>query len=92
MSKHLIIEIDPNAQREWNRVSIRSPFSYDEPDLKQLIANALEHKPGHYIAKVSVVVEVVEHQPLQEPEVLEREAEAHQDGIDFAAPGFEFAA
>lgn len=92
MSKHLIIEIDPNAKYEFNRVAIRSPFSYDEPDLKQLVRDALENNPGHYIAKVSVVVEVVEHQPLQEPEVLEREAEATQDGIDFSAPGFEFAA
>ena len=73
MSKALIIEIDPNAQYEYNRVSIRSPFSYAEPCLKTLVRDALENQPGHYIARLTVSVEVVEHQPLQEPEALERD-------------------
>ena len=85
MSQHFIIEIDPAAQYEWNRCSVRSPFSCGDVDLKQLVQQELT-QPGHYLAKLTVAVEVVEFKPLQEPEALEREAEASQEQQDFSVP------
>jgi hypothetical protein len=41
MSKHVIIEIDPAAQYEWNRCAVRGLFSYSDVDLKQLLQKQL---------------------------------------------------
>lgn len=69
---HIIIEIDPNATYAWNRCAIRGLFSHEEINLQQLVQQQLD-KPGHYLAKVSLSVEVLEFNPKLEPEVLERE-------------------
>lgn len=74
MSNHVVIEFDPNATYEWNRCAVRGLFSHGDVDLKELLAEAIQNKPGHYLAKISVSVEVLEFNPLHEPEVLEQEA------------------
>ncbi len=74
MSKHVVIEFDPNAVYEWNRCAVRGLFSHGDVDLKELLAEAIQNKPGHYLAKVSVSVEVMEYHPLHESEVSEQEA------------------
>ena len=65
---YFVIEIDPNAKYEWNRLAIRNPMTGDNPDLKELFAAALGGQPGHYLAKVSITVEVLESCPLQPEE------------------------
>jgi hypothetical protein len=85
MSKHVIIELDPAAQYEWNRCSVRGLFSCSDIDLKQLVQQELT-QPGHYLAKLTVAVEVVEFKPLQEPEAMERESEASQERQDYSVP------
>jgi len=73
MPNHVVIELDPNAVYEWNRCAVRGLFSHGDVDLKELLAEAIANKPGHYLAKVSVVVEVLEYSPLHEPETADRE-------------------
>lgn len=84
MSKHVVIEFDPSAPQAWNRCAIRDLFSYGDVDLKQLVAEQL-NQPGHYLVKVSVSVEVIEHQPLHAPEVLARETEFGPQPRDYLA-------
>ncbi len=85
MSKHVIIELDPTAQYEWNRCAVRGLFSCSDIDLKQLLQEQLK-QPGHYLAKLTIAIEVLEFRPLEEPEVLEREAEVTQEQQDFSVP------
>lgn len=90
MSNHVVIEFDPSAQYEWNRCAIRSLFSHGDVDLKQLVAAAIDQKPGHYLAKITVCVEVLEHQPIQESEFLAAEATFAQEQKDHLAAGIAF--
>lgn len=62
---YFVVEIDPTAEYEWNRLCVRNPIDGSNPKLDQLVGAALEGKPGHYLAKITVTVEVLEHQPLQ---------------------------
>lgn len=73
-TNHVVIEFDPAAQYEWNRCLIRHSLGFEGVDLKELVEKQLS-KPGQYLAKVSISVEVLEFNPALEPEVTEEEAE-----------------
>ena len=60
MNKHYILNINPEAAYEWDRCVLRNPITGERPDLKYAISQAVQNKPGSYLIKVCLSVEVLE--------------------------------
>jgi len=66
MNKHYILNLNPQANSDWDRCVLRNPITGDRPDLTMEIAQALNNQPGSYLVKVSLQVEVLE-QNIDQP-------------------------
>lgn len=60
MDKHYILNLNPQADSEWDRCVLRNPLSGERPDLSNEIAKAVSDRAGSYLVKVSLQVEVLE--------------------------------
>lgn len=60
MTKHYILQLDPNAKYEWDRCSLRDPITADRPGFAELVAQAVGEQPGSYLVSVKIEVQVLE--------------------------------
>jgi hypothetical protein len=60
MTKHYILNLDPNARYEWDRRTLRDPITADHPALADLIAEAIGEEAGSYLVSVQIDVKVLE--------------------------------
>lgn len=60
MTKHFVLNINPDAQYDWEQCILRNPITGEQPDLTALIAKAVENEPGSYLVAVSIEVKVLE--------------------------------
>lgn len=68
MTKHYVLSLNPNAQHEWDRCTLRNPISALRPDLASMLAEAVGEEAGDYLVSVSIEVKVLEKAPLSQPE------------------------
>lgn len=66
MTKHYILNLDPDAKYEWDRRTLRDPITADHPVLTDLVAQAVGEEAGAYLVAVSIEVTVLEKAPLTE--------------------------
>lgn len=60
MKKHYVLNLNPQANSEWDRCILRNPVTGVHPDLTKEIAKALNNQAGSYLVKVSLKIEVLE--------------------------------
>lgn len=60
MTKHYILNLDPNARYEWDRRTLRDPITASHPALADLIADAVGSESGSYLVAVNIEVKVLE--------------------------------
>ena len=60
MDKHYILNLNPQANSEWDRCVLRNPLSGERPDLSTEIAKAVSDRAGSYLIKVKLEVEILE--------------------------------
>lgn len=60
MNSHYILQLDPQAEFEWDRCILRNPLTGERPDLTAAIAKAVNNRAGSYLVKVDVQVEILE--------------------------------
>lgn len=60
MIKHYILNLNPQANCEWDRCIIRNPITGERPNLTAEIAKAVGNQTGSYLVKVNMEVEVLE--------------------------------
>ena len=60
MKKHYVLNLNPQANSEWDRCILRNPVTGVRPDLTKEIAKALNNQAGSYLVKVSLKIEVLE--------------------------------
>lgn len=60
MTKHYILNLDPNAKYDWDRRTLRDPITADHPALADLIAQEVGEDPGSYLIAVKIEVKVLE--------------------------------
>ena len=60
MDKHYILNLNPQANSEWDRCVLRNPLSGERPDLSSEIAKAVRDRAGTYLIKVKLEVEILE--------------------------------
>ena len=60
MDKHYILNLNPQADSEWDRCVLRNPLSGERPDLSTEIAKAVSDRAGSYLIKVKLEVEILE--------------------------------
>ncbi|HHP7232592.1 MAG TPA: hypothetical protein ACFCUY_17260 [Xenococcaceae cyanobacterium] len=63
MNHHYILNINPQAEQEWERCILRHPLTGKHPDLAQAIAESVGKKPGSHLVKVKIEVEILETEP-----------------------------
>jgi hypothetical protein len=68
MTKHYILSINPNAEYEWDRCSLRDPLTAGRPELASLIAEAVGDEAGSYLVAVNIEVKVLEKAPTLQPQ------------------------
>ncbi len=60
MTKHYVLNLDPNARYEWDRRTLRDPITASHPALADLIAEAVGAESGSYLVAVNIEVKVLE--------------------------------
>ena len=60
MNSHYILQIDPQANFEWDRCILRNPLTGERPDLTTAIAKAVNNRAGSYLVRVNLEVEILE--------------------------------
>jgi hypothetical protein len=76
MTKHYILSINPHAQYEWDRCSLRDPLTAGRPDLASLIAEAVGDETGSYLVAVNIEVKVLEQAPSSQSQRIPVEVPA----------------
>jgi hypothetical protein len=66
MTKHYILNLDPNARYEWDRRTLRDPITANHPALADLIAEAVGEETGSYLVAVSIEVKVLEKAAIEQ--------------------------
>lgn len=70
MNQHYILSIDPQAAHEWDRCVLRNPITGERPDLQKAIANAVKNRPGSYLIKVNINVEILEQTAIDTSQTI----------------------
>ncbi len=70
MIKHYIFSINPHAEHEWDKYTLRDPLTGERPDLTAAIAQSLENQPGAYLLSVELKVEILEQSQQNNSEQL----------------------
>lgn len=68
MTKHYILNLNPNAQHSWERCTLRDPLTASSPEFADLIAEAVGEQAGSYLIAVNIEVTVLEQAPASQPE------------------------
>lgn len=63
MTKYYVLNLDPTAQFDWDRCTLRDPITADRPEFAALIAEAVGKQPGSYLVSVNIEVQVLEEAP-----------------------------
>jgi hypothetical protein len=64
MTKHYVLSVNPSAEYDWERCTLRDPITAERPELAQLIAEAVGGRSGSYLVSVDIQVNVLEQAPL----------------------------
>ncbi|MBD2464699.1 hypothetical protein H6G89_27215 [Oscillatoria sp. FACHB-1407] len=64
MTKHYVLNINPSAEYDWDRCTLRDPITAERPELAQLVADAVDGRSGAYLVSVEIQIKVLEEAPL----------------------------
>lgn len=59
-TKYYVVNIDPNAEYEWDKVVLRNPISGERPDLGQIVAEGVGNETGSYLIAIEIEVKILE--------------------------------
>ncbi len=68
MTKHYVLSLNPHAQHDWERCTLRNPITAERPDLASLIAEAVGECGGSYLVAVNIEIKVLEQAPISQSE------------------------
>lgn len=71
MDKYYTLNLDPQAEREWDRCVLRNPITGSRPDLNEAVAQLVDGQPGSYLIKVRLEIEVLEENLAPQSKTLE---------------------
>jgi hypothetical protein len=66
MIKHFVLNVNPNAQFEWERCSLHNPITAGQPNLANLVAEAIAAETGSYLVSVNIEVSVLDQVPIDQ--------------------------
>lgn len=69
MNSHYILQLDPQANFEWDRCILRNPLTGERPDLTSEIAKAVNNRAGSYLVRVNLEVEILESTSISQKTV-----------------------
>jgi len=70
MIKHYILNLNPTAKHEWDRVILREPLTAKRPDMARLIAETVAADTGSYLVSVNIEVTVLDRAAVPQAEQL----------------------
>ncbi len=66
MTKHYILNLDPQAKYDWERCTLRDPITAEHPALAALVAQAVGAESGSYLIAVKLEVSVLERADVEQ--------------------------
>jgi hypothetical protein len=60
MTKHCILNFNPQAEYEWDRCVLKNPLTGERLDLTEAIAEAIDRETGSYLISVDIEVRVLD--------------------------------
>ncbi|MBE9031914.1 hypothetical protein IQ266_19445 [filamentous cyanobacterium LEGE 11480] len=66
MLKHFVLNLNPNAQFEWERCTLHNPITANQPNLAQLVAQSVGEQSGSYLVSVNIEVTVLEAASIEQ--------------------------
>ena len=60
MIKHYILNVNPQANYEWDKCILRNPLTGERHDLTTAIAETINREPGSYLISVNIDVQILE--------------------------------
>ena len=67
MTKHYVLSVNPSAEYDWDRCTLRDPITAERPELAQLVADAVGKQTGSYLVSVNIEIKVLEQAPIPQP-------------------------
>lgn len=64
MTKHYVFNLDPSAEYDWDRCTLRDPITAERPELANLVAEAVDQQAGSYLIAINIEVQVLEQVPV----------------------------
>ncbi|MDX2213462.1 MAG: hypothetical protein SFY66_09250 [Oculatellaceae cyanobacterium bins.114] len=64
MTKHYVLNVNPSAEYDWDRCTLRDPITAERPELAQLVAEAVGGQSGAYLVSVEIQIKVLEAAPI----------------------------
>lgn len=62
MNNYYILQLNPQAEFDWERRTLQNPLTGERPDLIAAIAQVVNERAGSYLIKVNLEVEVLEQE------------------------------
>ena len=78
MKQHYILNLNPQANSDWDRCVLRNPITGERPDLTAEIAEAVKNQAGSYLIKVTLQVEILEQSITPQNNTVELSTESEQ--------------
>jgi hypothetical protein len=60
MTHHFVLNIQPQAQHDWDKCTLRNPITGERPDFIEMIANLVGNETGAYLISINIDVQVLE--------------------------------
>ncbi len=64
MIKHYILNLNPQANYEWDKCVLRNPLTGERLDLTNAIAEAVNREAGSYLISVNIDVQILEESTI----------------------------
>ncbi|MDJ0590309.1 MAG: hypothetical protein QNJ72_09980 [Pleurocapsa sp. MO_226.B13] len=82
MIKHYILNLNPQANSDWDRCLLRNPITGERPDLIAEIAKAVNNQGGSYLIEVDLQVKILEQNLAGQSNTVELPTEKNPMAID----------
>jgi hypothetical protein len=78
MTKHCILNFNPQAEYEWDRCVLKNPLTGERLDLTDAIAEAMGREAGSYLISVNIEVRVLDKTAIPQTYYKTVELPAHK--------------
>jgi hypothetical protein len=70
MTHHFVLNIQPQAQYDWDKCTLRNPITGERPDFIEMIASEVGNETGAYLISINIDVQILEKVALSKTKTV----------------------